>query len=300
MAITTKNVKVEMHKECLELTSGTFKLAVTTQVGPRIIGGWIQGSPNIFRVMPAKRLPNCEVDFYLYGGHRLWHSPEAMPRSYAPDNDPVKVVRHSDGIEFNSGTEALTGLEKSITVLPLGNEKFRLTHRLVNHNSWTVEVAPWALSVMAQGGMAILPQLRDRKANPFAPDRFAIAWPYTDLNDPRLTIGKDYILLRQDRAAKTACKIGFNGQRGWIAYVNAGTALVKYYQSFGGVQYPDNGCSIESYSCADFCEIETVAPLFHLEPGATAEHLELWQGIAGLPAITTEAAVAKHLEPHIA
>jgi len=290
---------VEYHKKCVELKSGAFTLAVTTQVGPRIIGGFIDKSPNIFRVMPDKALPGCDSGFRLYGGHRLWHAPEVMPRSYAPDNKPVTVRDTSDGVEFSSGVEEMTGIEKAITIDVLGNERFRVTHRLINRNAWCVEIAPWALSVMAPGGMAIIPQQHVKGASPFAADRGIMLWTYTELTDPRLTLGRDYVLLRQDVTAARACKIGFNAERGWIAYVNAGTALIKYFEHFVDAQYPDNGCSVESYSCADFCEIETLAPLFNLEPGQTAEHVELWEGLSGLPEINTEADVRKHIEPAV-
>ncbi len=294
-----KKTTVEFHTDCIELESGPFRIAVTTRVGPRVIGAFVENSPNLFRVMPDEPLPNCPTGFKLYGGHRLWHSPEAMPRTYAPDNAPVTVQETSAGIMFSSGIEKDTGIEKSITIQPLGQARFRLVHRLTNRTPWEIELAPWALSVMAPGGVAVLPLKRDPKANPLAPDRFVIAWPYTDLDDPRLTFGREFVLLRQDSSAAQPCKIGVNGERGWIAYVNAGTALVKFYEPIAGADYPDNGCSIESYSCADFCEIETLGPLQLLEPGETARHVETWQAFAGLGPITSEEDVSRELLPRI-
>lgn len=294
-----KTVSVEMHKDCLEFTSGKFTLAVTTKVGPRIIGGTIGKSGNIFRVLPVAEIPGCDTGFKLYGGHRLWHSPESMPRSYAPDNEPVEITETPDGIEFNSGIEPMTGLEKSITIEPLGNERFRVIHRLTNYSQWAVEAAPWALSVMAQGGMAIIPHATGAPEKQLLPDRSLVLWPYTNLADPRLTLGKEYVFLRQDNKAKTPCKVGINAERGWVAYVNKGTALIKFFEHFTDAEYPDNGCSVESYSCDQFCEIETLAPLYILDPGESAEHVELWQGVSGLPEIKTEADVRKYLEPYV-
>lgn len=295
-----RTMNVAGHADCAVLTSGRFTLAVTTRIGPRIIGGFLNGGENLFRILPEVDLPNCDTGFRLYGGHRLWHSPEAMPRSYAPDNAPVAVSRGREGVSFSSGVEALTGLEKAIVIQPLGHERFRVTHRITNRGQWQVQVAPWALSVMGLNGTAVIPQLHRRTASPYAPDRSLVLWPYTDLRDPRLTIGRDYILLRQDPGAKGPCKIGFNAERGWVAYTHPAGTLVKSFEHFVDAEYPDNGCSVESYSCADFCEIETVAPLYDLEPGETAEHVELWRGLAGLPVVTDEAAVRKHLEPALA
>ena len=42
-----------------------------------------------------------------------------------------------------------------------------------------------------------------------------------------------------------------------------------------------------------------VAPLYDLGSGDPAEHIEEWQGIAGLPEIPTEADVAAYLEPRV-
>lgn len=295
-----KKTTVGGHKKCIELVSGRFRIAVTTLVGPRIINGSVDGSGNIFQVLPAVPFSGCDTGFTLYGGHRLWHSPEALPRSYAPDNDPVEVVEVTDGLEFRNPPEALTGLQKAIRIVPLGESRFCVTHLLTNKGVWPIEVAPWALSVMAQGGMAVIPQQRHPKdGNPFVPDRSLVLWSYSNLADPRLVLGDRYILLRQDAKATGPCKIGFNCEPGWVAYVNAGTALVKSFEHYIDAEYPDHGCSVESYSCADFCEIETVAPLYLLEPGDTAEHVEIWHGIAGLPKIRSEADVIKHLEPRV-
>ena len=293
-----KKITVGAHRKCIEMVSGDFRLAITTEVGPRIIGAFVGASANLFRVLPRRPFSGCDTGFTLYGGHRLWHAPEALPRSYAPDNDPVEVVELDEGLEFRNAPEALTGLQKAIRVLPHGPNRFRIEHRLTNRGQWAVEVAPWALSVMARGGLAVIPQQRrPEDGNPFEPDRSLVLWPYSSLADPRLVLGDRYILLRQDDQATRACKIGFNCEPGWIAYVNAGTALVKRFEHFVDAEYPDGGCSVESYSCADFCEIETVAPLYDLPPGETAEHVEIWQGLAGLPEIRTEAEVIASLEP---
>ena len=292
-------ITVEMHADCIELCSGQFRIAVTTACGPRVIGGFIGDSQNIFRVMPNEPMASVDTGFRLYGGHRLWQAPEVAPRTYAPDNEPVSITERECGVEFTSPVEALSGLQKSILIEALGNESFRLTHRLTNHNLWTIETAPWALSVMAPGGVAVIPQLRDLNANPFEADRTLVMWPYSSFADPRLTIGNQYILLKQDSNATSPCKIGFNAESGWMAYVNQGTALVKSFEHYINAEYPDNGCSVESYSCADFCEIETLAPLYDIDPGETVEHVEFWKGLSGIASIENEADIARHLAPRL-
>lgn len=295
-----KTVTFGKHRNCIELESGIFRILVTTEVGPRVIGGFIDGSDNIFVTLPNRAMPKIGTGFKLYGGHRLWHSPEAAPRSYAPDNDPVEVIELGGGaIAFSNPPEELTGIQKSIIIEPIDDNGFKLTHRLVNCGVWPVTLAPWGLSMMAPGGTAIIPQYREPDGYPYAPDRTLVMWAYSSFTDPRLCIGDDYILLKQDPSATTACKIGFNADEGWIGYANKGVALIKYFDVFDGYefQYPDRGCNVESYTCAEFCEIETVAPLYELAPDEDCEHVEYWQGLSGLPEISTVEDVAEHIEP---
>ena len=250
---------------------------------------------------PPKPMKSVNTGFTLYGGHRLWHSPEVAPRTYAPDNAPVKVTNTDEGLAFENEPEALTGLQKKITISKGDKDCFVLNHEITNRGQWTVTMAPWALTIMAPGGVAVIPQGRDLKRDPYTPDRSLVLWPYTSTADKRLTLEDKYIMLRQDSNAKTAAKIGFYANDGWIAYVNNGVALVKlieYYDPLE-VQYSDNGCNVETYACKDFCEIETLAPLFALEPGESCSHQEIWQAIYDLPQIKNARDVEKYLEPRI-
>jgi len=295
-----KSCKVDQY-DCVEMTSGCFRIAITKEVGPRVIGGFIDGGPNIFAVLPPVPHENAGTGFCLRGGHRLWHSPEASPRSYMPDNVPPTITETEEGIIFDCEPEAGTGIKKTIVIRPGDADCFIVTHKLTNCGAWDTELAPWALSVMAPGGQAIIPQSRDTKRNPLAPDRSLVLWPYSHYDDERLVLGDDYIFLRQDSQAAKACKIGFYAAAGWIAYVNQGAAFVKGFESYdqNEVAYPDFGCNVESYSCKAFCEIETLAPLHVLAPGESCEHVEICQGIPKVDEIMCDHCVAKHLVPRI-
>jgi hypothetical protein len=263
---------------------------VTTTVGPRVIGGFLGKSDNLFVVLPPQPMDSIATGFSLYGGHRLWHAPEASPRTYAPDNAPVEVTPLADGaVAFSSGIEAITGIEKTIVIKPLGRERFEVTHRLVNRNLWPVELAPWALSQMATGGTVVIPQGRNPDGNPFAADRSLHLWPYSNLADERLTLGRDYLFLRQDVKTKAPCKIGYAVSDCWAAYVNRGVAFVKYFDYDPDVTYPDRGCNVESYTCHLFIELETLGPLELLDPDQEAIHVEVWQAIDKVGELATEA-----------
>jgi hypothetical protein len=282
-----KKTAFEGWKNCVEMQSGDFKIIVTTDVGPRIIGGFLKKSGNLFCVKPETAGKTGGDTWNIYGGHRLWHSPEHKVRSYAPDNSKVNVKENKDGsITFCSGTEETTGVHKSMTIKSLKGGAFEVAHKLRNDNLWDIEIAAWALSVMAPGGVAVAPF--PQGPTDLLPNRYLTVWPYTNMADKRLTFGGDCVLVRQDPKAKTPCKIGFNCEGGWLAYVNKGVALVKKFEHFVNAEYPDNGCSVEIYTCDFMLEIETLSPLFQLGPGEEIIHVETIKAAGGLGDIKTE------------
>lgn len=290
-----KKVEFMGWENCLEITSGTFTLIITTAIGPRIIGGFLNGGKNMFYVDPNTAGSSGGREWNIYGGHRLWHSPEAKPRTYEPDNTQIAWDwnEKSGNVWVSSGTAPSTGIHKSFTIETLGNEKFRLIHTIKNDNMWDIELAAWALSVMAPGGIGIIPQPQGDKTA-LLPNRTLTIWPYTNMADPRLTWGERYILLRQDGNATTPCKIGLNGEAGWLAYVNNGTALIKRFSHMIDAEYPDNGCSVEIYTNESMQEIETLSPLYQLAPGETIVHVEEWEAQGDLGAMATEADVDRY------
>ena len=52
----------------------------------RIVRFYPLGKGNIFAEKERIPVPTPYGDFYFRGGHRLWHAPEHMPRTYIPDN----------------------------------------------------------------------------------------------------------------------------------------------------------------------------------------------------------------------
>jgi hypothetical protein len=102
------------------------------------------------------------------------------------------------------------------------------------------------------------------------------AWAYTDLSDPRWTFGPRFIRLRTDAAKPGSQKIGVSNRQGWAGYVREGLFFVKRYDWQEGARYPDFGVNTETYTAADFIELETLGTLQLLQPGASIEHEERW------------------------
>jgi len=291
------------------LSNAQVELVVTLDVGPRILHFGFAGGPNEFAQFldtpggeTAIALPVASGEWKMYGGHRFWHAPEANPRSYAPDNSPLTFEERPGFVRVIQPTEITTGLQKEIDIQLWSDAAHaRLTHRLRNHNLWPIEVAPWALSVMAPGGVAILP-LPPRTLwsdDNLLPTGQLTLWSYTDLSDPRWTLGRQYVLLRQDPQRAEVQKLGLRAPAGWAAYANGGRLFVKTFAYDAQAVYPDLGSPLEVFVCAEFLELETLGPLARLEPGAAVEHVEDWFLFRDVVQPRTEADVEAHVLPKI-
>jgi hypothetical protein len=261
------------------IENDTIILEYLTEAGPRITGLWIKGSDtNFMGTAPSLNLETPHGTFFGRGGHRLWHSPAAFPRSYIPDNTGLTVERATGKVCLASPVEPLTGIQKSIVLaLDEHDPQVTLTHTLTNHSLWPVELAPWAITMMAMGGVAILPdQVPGTPHESLLPDRRWALWPYSDLRDPRVELANDYILIRAN-PSENAFKIGYANKAGWLAYLLSGILFVKSFTPQPDAVYPDFGCSAEAYVKTDFLELETLGPLTQLQPGASTVHVETWR-----------------------
>jgi len=161
-----------------------------------------------------------------------------------------------------------------------------------------LELAPWALSVMAPGGVAILP-LPERGSHPqdLLPSSSITLWPYTDLSDPRWTFGRHFVMLRQDATCQTPQKIGSEVSVGWCAYARQGHLFVKRFQFQVGAQYPDRNCNVEIFTNQKMLELETLGPLVKLQPGETVTYAEDWNLLRNVSQPQSEAEVIHNIIP---
>src|SRR5689334_5385544 len=102
---------------CLKISNGTVEVVVTTDMGPRVIRYEFMGEENVFAELPELAIETELGEFRPLGGHRLWHAPEAMPRSYSPDNEPVAYEALGDlGVKLTQRTELETWIQKEMEV----------------------------------------------------------------------------------------------------------------------------------------------------------------------------------------
>lgn len=262
---------------CVRLSNGRVELIATTDVGPRVLHLARPGGKNLFKEWPDQLGKTGGKEWRIYGGHRLWHAPEVKPRTYAPDNEPVKSDWDGKRLKLTQAVEDLTGLQKEIEIRLGTDASVTVLHRLTNRGPWDVTTAPWALTVCQGPGRAIVPQEPFvSHADKVLPARTMTLWGYTDMKDPRYVWGTKFVQLHSDPAARTSQKIGFMNTAGWAAFVREGEVFLKRYPFDAAANYADFGCNTEVYTSGDMLELETLGPLASIAPGASVEHVERW------------------------
>jgi len=262
---------------CIKISNNEVDLIVTTEVGPRIIHYGFKGEENHLKVFEEHKGKKGSSEWLSYGGHRLWHSPEEFPRTYDTDNFPCKYKILENGLLIKSEMDPKVQVEKEMEItLPEKGTRAKIKHTITNKNSWDIEFAAWAITVMAQGGREIIPQI---KVGPkLLPNRTLALWTYTRMNDPRVKWLEDYILLDQNPNLENAFKIGLPVIDGWAAYSNFGQLFVKYFDFIEDAQYPDFGySSYETYTNNEILEMETLSPIWTVSPSESIEHIEKWE-----------------------
>jgi len=254
-------------------------IGIPTDIGPRIIYLASRGRPefNLFGVLAEAGTSTPEGFWRIYGGHRLWSSPEAKPRSYSMDNKPVRITTSRNTVTVIGNPEVENSVQKRMVISPSSENGVKVVHSIKNIGRWPIELACWALSVMTKNGFAIVP-MKPSKVDEegLLPDRHITLWPYADMSDERLTFSDGYIFVKQDTAARGPVKVGAMANPSWTAYWVDGTTFVKKFYLEKG-EYPDFGCSVEVYANADMLELETIGPLRILNPEESVEHIEMWR-----------------------
>lgn len=263
-----------MGHECVSLENESIRLLLSRSIGPRILSLSFMGGKNLLAELPdfVTECPGVGP-FHFYGGHRLWHAPEELSRTYLPDDSPVEITPIENGYLITQAVEIKTGLQKSIEVhLEKNSPRIVVTHRITNHGLWNVTCAPWAITQLKTGGVAILPQAQ--KKTGVLPNRSLALWDYTNMSDPNLTWGENYILVNADM--KAPFKVGFPNPRGWLAYWLENTLFVKHAKYEAQSAYYDFGSSSECYCNDQFLELETLAPITTIAPKESITHIETW------------------------
>lgn len=285
MSVKFTEISYKNFGKCIKMENDSTVLIATVDVGPRIIYYGLKGCPNVFRedidrdsFNDKKQLHDffeTDENWYIYGGHRLWSSPESFPESYTPDNHPVDHEIDGNTLTLIPEDRVKVGERHMITVT-MDEEASDVTikHIIKNIADYDIKLAPWCLTVTEKGGVEIVPVCgRDTG---LLSNRRMVFWAYSNVNDPRFFMCDKYITLQQtDR--EEAFKIGVNNEDGWGAYLNNGQIFIKRFSFDPLGEYPDYSVNYETYTNQFIMEIESLGTLENLRPGDYTEHEERWQ-----------------------
>ncbi|HEY8443189.1 MAG TPA: hypothetical protein VIL24_00060 [Clostridia bacterium] len=278
-------VKVEKKsfqgwENCISITNGEVEVIVTTDIGPRIISYSIDGGKNHMAVFPETAGQTGGDEFKGYGGHRLWHAPEDIVRTYQPDNSPVEFRIIENGVILHAPIEQKTQVSKSMRVTMEEDGTVYVDHRITNHGLFDVELSLWGLSMFDVGGLLVIPNSNHDTG--LVANRAVAVWPYSKMNDPRVYWGDKYITVKQ-MDMKNAFKIGTTNHRGWAAYFNHNNLVVKEFPYYENAEYPNYSCNFETYTNDKFIEIESLTPLLIIPPQGYEEYTEIWHIYKDIP-----------------
>jgi len=262
----------------LRLSNDHVEIVISLEVGPRILSYRTGEGENVLKMYQDQLGQANEDAFMIRGGHRLWAAPEDEKLTYHWDNEPVSLIENTDGsVTFVSNQKEPLKLKKELQLtLAESSSLVTIHHRITNESDEPVRLASWGLSVMAPGGMEIIPHpaLGEHPLD-LLPNRTLTLWPYTSMADERYTWGERFILLRQDDSLP-ATKIGLSLTEGWVAYLIENSLFIKTLDHEAGKDYPDFGCNFETFTNQEMIEIESLGPLTDLAPGQSTGHTETW------------------------
>lgn len=191
MTVRAEEVEYRNWKTVFKISNDLVQLVVSTEVGPRILFYGFRGEENEFHEIPDHSGRGGDQIFRVYGGHRLWVSPE-VARTYYPDNSPVSVKRHENSFIFAAPPESEspgTNLQKEIEIkLAETGSRVTVKHRIRNHSGKATKMAPWALSVMAGGGRPFSPFRCAHRSRP-KDCCLEVSWPFGAIRTSRIRGG---------------------------------------------------------------------------------------------------------------
>lgn len=281
-------MNIDFSADFVHLTNQTVSLSVPRHFGPRIMQYRLHGHPTPFAELPHFWVPLPDGQrYHFYGGHRLWHGPEAMPRTYQPEDSPVEVIPIARGVRVTQATERATGVQKSLEItLPDEGSGVRIDHRLTNQTMWPIPCCAWAITQLRLGGTLYLPQSADWcDPDGMQANRFFALWPYSRWPSAQLQWEEGVISLRAEMAQGERFKLGYPNRANWLGYAWAGLWFVKSADYDPLAHYEDGQSSSTVYLDHQFAELETLSPRQTIPPHGEIMHREWWWLSAEQPTI---------------
>lgn len=254
---------------------GRYELTAATDFGPRLTSLRVGDGPEILADLgPEIRIENpVQGDYVFRGGHRLWVAPEVAETTHVPDDAPCAVDSGTDFLEVRAEPDR-AGFAKMIR-FALSDDHLVVDHTIMWSGSRPTHVAPWAITQFPTGGVGILPIPPVDLGSGLQADRSVVLWPYSRLDDPRLTWVGHMVLIRCEPGP--SLKLGSGPHPRALGYLRDGYLFTKRFGPATQGAQPDLGAVGQVFVNDDFCELESLGKLTQMEPGSRVEHRELWE-----------------------
>lgn len=280
-----KETTFENYGNCVYVSNGIIEAVVTIDCGPRIIRLGFNGERNVLYndlerkyFLSVNGLEGNEDGgiFYYYGGHRLWlcSSRSAHLPIFRPDNSSVIYSVHSDGVQFTSAKQKQSEIETGFELV-MGDDAadIMIVHTAKNLTKEPLVFGLRPVTMFTAGGIMILPQSSDQTSL-LNPNRSISLWPGTDIHDAQIHWGNRFITIGHGSGESNPLKLGISNPLGWGVYAMNDFTIMKHYVYTPQAPYADFDSSFEAGFRDDFVEMETLSPIFRVEPGQGIRHVE--------------------------
>ena len=268
-----KKIEYEGIPNCIECTIAeplSQKLVITTTFGPRILHLSIGNSKNILFHDKEKEI--SAQDWYIYGGHRLWISPETQD-TYHGDNQECTIEMDTDKVAVYFMDQVLK-IERGIQISENAGH-FQIKNSITNKHESLYTGSLWSMTCVIPEGTVFFPW---GNAGDWITKKI-IYWQKwmtdhgTQIGSSQYVEGKDLFLIKPSGEEG---KVGTSGYEGFVGITNDGYTFMKKFDRLPTNDYPDDNCAIEVYTCDKFIELETLSPMFTFIPNQTYTHTEEW------------------------
>lgn len=266
--ITVKVAPFHTYENCLWLENGIVEAVVSPKRGARLLRYGFAGRENMLREPEEPELNGHFVRLRRPDGTLL-----EMPAEY-------EASSVAGGLKLALLAPGPLGLVHTLEYrLTYGSSELLICHTLKNAGEQEVCLVPFFTTALEEGGLLAIPQSSEDTGD--APNRLFAVWPGTNMSDPRILWGQDFVLVQQ--ANMRAARFGMAAEEGSAAYFNMDSLMIVKYAVQPGAVYPHRGCNIEVMTSAHCTSLILPEPRTVLRPGDELTHEESWTLYADIP-----------------
>jgi hypothetical protein len=158
---------------------------------------------------------------------------------------------------------------RSLVVSPTeGQNGYKIENWLENVSNKEIRGAVWAITAVLPNGIILSPC--DKAASPIR------RWQAENPGEPETWEQQADYIVTTPRGLRR--KAGWFSNGGWVALLREDCSFLISTKTSPALA---SGCGIEVFTCADFCEMETLGPEVSFLPGQRVRHTQHWHLLPG-------------------